>query len=107
MLEKDGYTVIVAPNPAEALRTALSHPGTIHLLVTDLILPRMNGRVLAERMILTRPGLKVLFISGYTENVIVQTGEIKWARFLEKPFSREALSSTVREILDEKPDTQG
>ena len=72
MLEKDGYTVLAAESPAQALQLAQAHPGTINALVTDVILPGMNGRVLAERLANSRPGLKVLFISGYSANHIPQ-----------------------------------
>jgi len=101
MLEREGYKVFVAKNPAIGLDTARTHNGTIHLLITDVVLPGMNGRALAEEIAKTRRGLKVLFISAYTENIIVHQGTLpKGTAFLQKPFTHEALRRKVREVLD-------
>jgi two-component system cell cycle sensor histidine kinase/response regulator CckA len=102
MFEKNGYIVLSAKNAADALKIAEQHPGTIHLLVSDVVLPGMNGRALAQRLVTLRPALKVLFVSGYAEDVIAQQGTLEpWARFLEKPFTYEALSRSARAILDQ------
>jgi signal transduction histidine kinase/ActR/RegA family two-component response regulator len=101
MLELNGYTVLCAQNPANALEIAGAHQGPIHLLLTDVILPKMNGRALAERVTKLRPDIKVLFVSGYTENIIVHHGQLDaGTNFLEKPCTHEALNLKVREVLD-------
>ncbi len=75
----------------------------IHLLITDVVMPEMDGGQLTERVKKRMPGVKVLYMSGYTEDVIAQKGVLyKGVRFLQKPFSREALLRKVREVLDEK-----
>ena len=74
----------------------------IHLLVTDVVLPGMNGRVLAERLMQKRQELKILFVSGYTEDIIAHHGELDpGTNFLEKPFTHETLSAKVRCVLDQ------
>jgi CheY-like chemotaxis protein len=103
MLENLGYSVITAGTPSEALRQATNHPGRIHLLITDVVLPEMNGRDLAKSIRAVKPGLKCLFTSGYTADIIdhrsVQDEE---AGFLQKPFSMRDLASKVREALDQR-----
>ncbi len=102
MLEKNGYAVLPAESPAKALEIARSTSGPIHLLVTDVILPSMNGRALAERLATVRPDVKVLFVSGYTEDVIAHHGELDaGTNFLEKPYTHETLCGKVREVLDQ------
>jgi signal transduction histidine kinase/ActR/RegA family two-component response regulator len=102
MLEKNGYAVLPAESPAKALEIARSASGPIHLLVTDVILPGMNGRALAEHLATVRPEVKVLFVSGYTEDVIARHGELgAGTNFLEKPYTHETLCGKVREVLDQ------
>ena len=101
-LRSRGYTVIEASNGCDALASCEQSLEAIHLLVTDVIMPKMGGRELAERMQEVRPGLKVLFISGYTENGVVEKGVIKeGVSLLQKPFTTDALARKVREVLDE------
>jgi CheY-like chemotaxis protein len=100
MLEQLGYRVMAAASPAEAIRRARAHPGEIQLLITDVIMPEMNGRVLAEILVDMRPGLKCLFTSGYTANVIGRHGVFdEGIHFMEKPFSSMDLGVAVRKIL--------
>jgi PAS domain S-box-containing protein len=101
VLQQRGYTVLLASDGLEALRVAESHPGTIHLLITDLMMPRLSGRMLAERLAPARPSMRVLFMSGYSEDMTLDQGEaLAAAEFLRKPFTLAALTSTVREVLD-------
>jgi CheY-like chemotaxis protein len=101
MLEHEGYRVLSAESPEAAFAVAGSHSGTIDLLVSDIILPGMNGRILAEKLQESRPGTKVLFISGYTENAIPSRGQSEPGfGFLQKPFTREMLTRKVRDLLD-------
>ncbi|MCI0538450.1 MAG: PAS domain S-box protein, partial [Verrucomicrobiales bacterium] len=87
VLQHSGYTVLAASNGAEALRLAAKHPGPIHLLLTDLVMPQMSGRELAERFAQIRPNLKCLYMSGYTNDAIIRHGISELdAAFLEKPF---------------------
>jgi two-component system, cell cycle sensor histidine kinase and response regulator CckA len=99
-----GYTVLAAERPVAALSTAAAHDGPIHLLVTDVVMPEMNGRLLADRLCDARPTLKRLYVSGYTGETIGQRGVLETdAPFLPKPFSAEALAQKVREVLDGAP----
>ncbi len=103
MLERLGYRVLVAGTPAEALDIAMKHEGTIRLLITDVVMPGMNGRLLAEKMRSLQPDIKTLFMSGYTSNVIVHRGVLdEDVHFIQKPFSIQSLGEKVREILDSK-----
>jgi signal transduction histidine kinase/CheY-like chemotaxis protein len=102
MLSRLGYRVIEAGGPTEALDLFQTGRESVDLLLTDVIMPRMNGRELAEWMSAERPGLKVLYFSGYTDDVIERYGIAVDAALLRKPFSREALGSKVRAILDER-----
>ena len=100
LLERLGYTVLAANGPNQALQLAEAHPGVIHLLLTDVIMPDMSGRDLWQRLGTVRPDLKCLFMSGYTANVIAHHGVLdEGVHFLQKPFSREALATKVREAL--------
>ncbi len=102
MLENLGYTVVAAATPREAIRLAEQHPATIHLLVTDVVMPEMNGRDLAERLRSRFPNLKRVFISGYTANVIAHHGVLdEGVHFIQKPFSITALADKVHEALSE------
>jgi PAS domain S-box-containing protein len=101
MLERMGHTVLPAASPAEALRLADGHPGAIHLLVTDVILPEMTGRELADALSGRHPGLKRLFLSGYAAAAIAPHGVLdERVCFLAKPFTQPALAAKVREGLD-------
>ena len=103
-LEKQGYRVIEAADGAVAMQIAVAHEGVIHLLLTDVIMPGMNGRELAQRISEIRPNVKVLYMSGYTENVIGQNGTLDaGVRLLQKPFNLRDLKSKVREVLDATP----
>ncbi len=99
-LEALDYKVLVAEAPAEALEMVAGHPGDIHLMLTDVVMPEMDGRQLAQRISAVKPGIKVLFMSGYTANVIAQRGVLdEGVQFLSKPFTRDALAQKVREVL--------
>jgi PAS domain S-box-containing protein len=103
-LEKQGYRVIDAADGALAMQIAVAHEGLIHLLLTDVIMPGMNGRELAQRISEIRPNTKVLYMSGYTENVIGHNGTLDaGVRLLQKPFTLRELKSKVREVLDSTP----
>jgi PAS domain S-box-containing protein len=100
-LEKQGYRVMEAADGAVAVQIAVAHEGIIHLLLTDVIMPGMNGRELAQRISEIRPNVKILYMSGYTENVIGQNGTLDaGVRLLQKPFNLRDLKSVVREVLD-------
>ncbi|MCE5272892.1 PAS domain S-box protein [bacterium] len=101
MLERQGYTVLVAGTPGEALRLASEHAGKIHLVMTDVIMPEMNGRELARKLLLLHPDTKCLFASGYTADVITSKGVLdEGVKFIQKPFSLIDLATKVREALD-------
>jgi PAS domain S-box-containing protein len=103
-LEKQGYKVIEAADGAVAMQIAVAHEAVIHLLLTDVIMPGMNGRELAQRISEIRPNVKVLYMSGYTENVIGHNGTLEpGVRLLQKPFNLRDLKSKVREVLDATP----
>jgi PAS domain S-box-containing protein len=101
-LQDQGYTVLEARNGAEALRISQEYKGPIHLLVTDVVMPGMNGRELAERLACRCPALRVLYLSGYTGETVVRNGVLEAERaFLPKPFSPAAFAHKVREVLNE------
>jgi two-component system, cell cycle sensor histidine kinase and response regulator CckA len=100
ILRSHGYHVLAASSGADALALAERHRGLIDLLLTDVIMPHMNGRQLAVRLVEQRPGIKVLFTSGYTDNAIVHHGVLDpGVQFLAKPFTPNVLSARVREVL--------
>lgn len=102
MLQHLGYTVLKAGTPGEAIRIAQKHRGKIHLLVTDVVMPDMNGRELARRLRTLYPNLRCLFTSGYTANVIAHHGVLdKDVHFIQKPFSITSLAAKVREALEQ------
>jgi two-component system cell cycle sensor histidine kinase/response regulator CckA len=101
MLQKHGYTVMAASTPGEAIRLAREHPGEIHLLMTDVIMPEINGRDLAEKLLSLYPNLKRLFMSGYTAEVIAHQGVLEeGVGFIQKPFTAQSLADKVKEVLD-------
>lgn len=103
MLEKLGYQVIPAKTPGEAIELANRHAGDIHLLLSDVVMPEMNGRELARNILSLYPDIKRLFMSGYTANVIAHHGILdEGINFIQKPFSLKTISCKVREVLDKK-----
>jgi PAS domain S-box-containing protein len=102
ILRKRGYHVLEARDGNEAVEVANSYHGTINLLVTDVIMPNVGGRELSERLARMRPQVKVLFMSGYTDDQLLQRGVLQSGsgNFLEKPFTPDALARKVREVLD-------
>jgi CheY-like chemotaxis protein len=101
VLQLSGYTVLEARDGAEALDVAERERAPIHLLLTDVIMPQMNGRELAAQLRARRPGLRVLFMSGYTDDARVPHEVLEpGTAFLQKPFSPDALGRKVRELLD-------
>jgi PAS domain S-box-containing protein len=100
MLEKLGYRILTAASGAEAIEISRTHAGPIALLLTDVVMPNMSGRQLADALRPQRPDMKVLFLSGYTEDTIVNHGVLDpTVQFLPKPFSREVLGRKMREVL--------
>ncbi|MCM2284428.1 MAG: response regulator [Desulfobacula sp.] len=100
MLQRMGYMVLPADSPKRALELAESYSEKIHLLITDVIMPEMNGRTLARQIISLHPDIKCLFMSGYTANVIAHHGVLeKGVYFIQKPFSREGLAGKIKEAL--------
>jgi two-component system cell cycle sensor histidine kinase/response regulator CckA len=101
VLRRAGYEVLVAPGPAEALELARHDTRPIDLLLTDVVMPHMNGKDLADRLSAERPGTRVLFTSGYTENSIAYDGVLREGlHFLPKPFTPELLLTTVHRVLE-------
>jgi PAS domain S-box-containing protein len=101
LLELQGYKVLTAGTPGEAIALAGAHGGEIHLLLTDVVMPEMNGRELAKNLLSLYPDLKRLFMSGYTANVIAHHGVLdEGVHFIQKPFSANDLAARVREALD-------
>jgi two-component system cell cycle sensor histidine kinase/response regulator CckA len=100
VLQSNGYRVLDAGNGNEAIKVAEGHQGIIHLMVTDVVMPQLGGRELAEKLSVTRPEMRVLYMSGYTDDAIVHHGVLNGrAAFLQKPFASDALALKVREVL--------
>jgi CheY-like chemotaxis protein len=100
MLESYGYRVLVASSPGEALNLAKDHT-SIDLLLTDVVMPEMNGKDLAEKMISLFPDIMCIFMSGYTDNIIIHQGILEEGlSFIQKPFSKEQLATKLREVLN-------
>ena len=96
-----GYTVLTASTPDEGIQLAVQHQGTIHLLLTDVIMPQLNGRDLALKILIHHPNMKRLFMSGYTSDVIARQGVLnEGIHFLQKPFTIQDLGNKVRAALD-------
>jgi signal transduction histidine kinase/FixJ family two-component response regulator len=100
MLQLSGHKVLTAESPMRALEMAHAYKQPIHLMITDVVLPGMNGRALADTLAKTHPATRILFISGYTDNLIAQDEEMKSMNFLKKPFRRDELDQKVRDVLD-------
>jgi len=100
MIRRLGYNVLTAENPSEAMKIAREYGETIHLLITDVVMPEMNGRDLSSQLTKTFPGLKTLYMSGYTANVIAHHGVLDdGVQFIQKPFSMKDLAVKVRETF--------
>ena len=102
MLERIGYRVLQAGNPREAVRVAGEFAGPIHLLLSDVMMPESEGPPLFDRLVIARPAVRVLYMSGYADETIVRQGLLVEGKpFLQKPFTLGALIGTVREALDQ------
>jgi PAS domain S-box-containing protein len=105
ILEEAGYTVIEAPAGLQAIEVASSFEGRIHLLMTDIVMPGMNGPELARLLIADRPDMRVLFSSGYSDELVMKNGMLEpGTLFVQKPFEPRRLLEVIRELLDRKPD---
>ena len=105
VLRRHGYVVLEARHGLEAIRLADRHSGEIHLLVSDLVMPHMSGDDLAKRLSADRPEMKVLFMTGHAERMVLDPDLTPRAALVQKPFTPEALAKTVRSVLDEKEST--
>ena len=104
MLERKGYSVLPAGIPADAISIANAYVGKIHLLMTDVVMPEMNGRDLAEKITAIFSEIKLLFVSGYAANVITHQGVLDdGAAFMQKPFAANELAKKIRDVLDAPP----
>jgi two-component system cell cycle sensor histidine kinase/response regulator CckA len=105
LLRRHGYVVLEARHGVDALRVAERHNDEIHLLITDVVMPHMSGRDLAERLSRVRPKMKVLFMSGYTDHALMHRELTPGSAFLQKPFTPEGFARKVRSVLDAEPVT--
>jgi two-component system, cell cycle sensor histidine kinase and response regulator CckA len=100
ILVERGYNVLVADGPSGAIGIADAYPEAIHLLVTDVVMPEMNGRELAEHLLVERPDMRALYMSGYTNDVMIARGVLPAGMlFLQKPFTATQLGATARRAL--------
>ena len=102
-LKRAGYSLLEAANGEDALSVASDHPGKISIVVTDVVMPKLGGPDLYRRLIKMRPGIKVLFMSGYAEEQVRKCGVEGESAFLEKPFSLGHLTRTVRSLTEAVP----
>jgi CheY-like chemotaxis protein len=103
ILLRDGYNILEAEDGVAALELSRAFSGPIHLVLTDVVMPRMRGPVLAAEIVKQRPGIAVVFLSGYTEEVISQSDKITGFTLVEKPYTAQALLHSIRRSLDENP----
>ena len=102
VLDNEGYRLLEAANGVAALSICAQYEDPIHLLLTDVIMPEMSGRALADRLVPQRPQMKILYMSGYTDDVIVHHGVLdEGTAFIQKPFAPDVLARKVREVLSE------
>jgi CheY-like chemotaxis protein len=102
MLERNGYSVLSTASPSEAVEKATNHSGSIDLLMTDVVMPELNGKDLAEQITMLFPNIRIFFMSGYTADVIAHRGVLDaGVAFIQKPFSMTDLMVKVREVLDQ------
>jgi DNA-binding response OmpR family regulator len=102
-LEQHGYTVLAAADGPAALQLAATCGREIQIMVSDVVMPKMSGRELGQQLLALRPGLKVLYVSGYAESTIQQHGLAELgSRFLQKPFTLKGLAARIREMLEER-----
>jgi CheY-like chemotaxis protein len=103
ILQSLGYDVITASNPGEAVRLVKEFKAEIHLLMTDVIMPGMNGRDLADRLMTLKKGMKCLFMSGYTSDIVANQGVLsEGVSFIQKPFSQKELAAKIRDVFNEE-----
>jgi CheY-like chemotaxis protein len=101
ILKMGGYTILAAEGGEAAVKKAREYEGVIDLLVSDMVMPEMDGRVVASRLRAGRPALKALYMSGYTENVSLKADALeKWESYIGKPFGVKEMTDKVREVLD-------
>ncbi|MDH4266316.1 MAG: response regulator [Deltaproteobacteria bacterium] len=104
MRKKQGYSVLEAADEENALLICQQHKDTIHLLVTDVVMPKISGPELAKRLVVFHPEMKVLYMSGYADGAIVHHGVLdKGVNYIQKPFTFDGLARKVREVLDKNP----
>jgi two-component system, cell cycle sensor histidine kinase and response regulator CckA len=101
VLQRNGYTVLEASNGGEALLTCEQHQGPIHMMITDVVMPQMSGRQLVERLTVLCPRMRVMYMSGYTDDAVLNAGLAPDETFLQKPFMPESLLRKVRDVLDQ------
>jgi two-component system cell cycle sensor histidine kinase/response regulator CckA len=100
-LQREGYQILDAPGPLEARRISEQHKGAIQLMITDVVMPKVNGRELAEQLGKRRPDMRVLYMSGYTDNAIMNSGVLeKDVAFIQKPFTPAVMAEKVRDVLE-------
>lgn len=103
ILKRQGYRVLVASSGEEALELFSVSKEPIHLILTDVVMPRMNGRELADHLISFHPEMKILYMSGYTDDAILHHGVLEeGVNYIQKPFTMEGLTKKVREVLDQE-----